>query len=285
MKTYILYNPTAGHKCGKLRAEMLAERIGAEDSVCLDLTELSDYTEFFKGLSPEDKVVLCGGDGTLNKFSRAVNRLGIKNDLFYTATGNGNDFMKDLELPNDSDPIRVNDYITKVPFANIGGEVYPVLNGVGIGLDGHCCLEGEEHRKRSNKPFNYTLTAIKGVFYKFKPRIVRVTVDGVSQVYKNVWIVSVMNGRYYGGGLMIAPAQKRCNEGSKMSVVIVHGKAKFRTLLLFPPLFKGEHVKYTDRVTILTGNSVKVELHTPTPLQIDGEPMENITSFSATSSY
>ena len=41
-----------------------------------------DYPEYLKGLTPDDEVVLVGGDGTLNYFINAVKGVEIKNNIF-----------------------------------------------------------------------------------------------------------------------------------------------------------------------------------------------------------
>lgn len=48
-----------------------------------------------------------------------------------------------------------------------------------------------------------------------------------------------MNGRFYGGGMMTAPQQDRNNPEEKLSVVVMHGSGKLKTLMVFPSIFKG----------------------------------------------
>lgn len=87
-----------------------------------------------------------------------------------------------------------------------------------------------------------------------------------------------MNGRFYGGGMMPTPKQKR-NSGT-VSTMIFHGSGKLKTLLMFPSLFKGEHIKYKNNTDILTGKEIKVEFDRPVALQIDGETILNVSSYS-----
>ena len=55
-----------------------------------------DYAKYLEGLSPEDEVVLVGGDGTLNYFINAVKGVEIKNNIYLLGCGTGNDFLKDI---------------------------------------------------------------------------------------------------------------------------------------------------------------------------------------------
>ena len=67
-----------------------------------------------------------------------------------------------------------------------------------------------------------------------------------------------MNGRFYGGGMMTAPQQDRNNPEGKLSVVVMHGSGKLKTLMVFPSIFKGEHISHTEMVEVLTGKEITV---------------------------
>ena len=60
-----------------------------------------------------------------------------------------------------------------------------------------------------------------------------------------------------------------------------HCPSKLKALAVFPSIFKGEHVKKTGIVEILTGQNIHVEFDRPTPLQIDGETVPDVTSYRA----
>ena len=89
-----------------------------------------------------------------------------------------------------------------------------------------------------------------------------------------------MIGRYYGGGMMPTPAQDRLNPNGELSVMIFHDTSALQTLMIFPSIFKGKHVKNEKKVTIITGKEISVEFSAPRPLQIDGETVSNVSSYS-----
>ncbi|MBQ6412783.1 MAG: diacylglycerol kinase family protein, partial [Ruminococcus sp.] len=64
--------------------------------------------------------------------------------------------------------------------------------------------------------------------------------------------------------------------------MVYHGCGKLKALMVFPNIFKGEHVKEEKIVKIYKGHSVTVEFDKPTALQIDGETIRNVTSYSVT---
>lgn len=86
-----------------------------------------------------------------------------------------------------------------------------------------------------------------------------------------------MNGRYYGGGMIPTPAQRRLNPDGTISTMAMYGKGKLKTLTVFPSIFKGAHIRHSEMVVVLTGHHIRVEFDHPT--QIDGETTPNVTSY------
>ncbi len=278
-KAYVLYNPKAGNA---ERAEALMQRLRAalaeEDPEYIDITQIDDHGEFFCKVTEEDKIYICGGDGTLNRFVNDMADVDCRSDVYYYATGTGNDFLNDV-AKGAQEPILINKYITDLPTVEVNGRKYKFINGVGYGIDGYCCEVGDAQKERSTKPVNYTMIAIKGLLFHFKPVNATVTVDGVEHKYKRVWIAPSMNGRFYGGGMMPTPDQDRLNTERKVSLCLMHGAGKLRTLTVFPSIFKGEHVKHSRMVSVHTGHSITVRFDRPTALQIDGETVKNVSEY------
>lgn len=277
MKTYVLYNPYSGGKNGQAEAEALKALLSEEELSFSDMTKLDGYEAFFGGLTETDKVIVCGGDGTLNRFINAIKGLTVRPELWYYPCGSGNDFAR--EVGGGEKLIPLGEYIKDLPTVTVNGEERAFLNGVGYGIDGYCCEVGDKLRAQSDKPVNYTGIAIKGLLFHYKPTNATVIVDGKEYTFKKVWLAPTMNGKYYGGGMIPTPEQKRNSD--KLSVMLFHGSGKLTTLMIFPSLFKGEHVKKEKHVTVLTGNTITVKFDAPRPLQIDGETVLGITEYTA----
>ena len=97
--------------------------------------------------------------------------------------------------------------------------------------------------------------------------------------FRHVWLASAMKGRFYGGGMMVAPAQDR--NSKVMSCVVLHDSGRLHTLAVFPGLFSGTHVKHQKIVTVLTGKEITVEFDRPNALQIDGDTVRGVRRYSA----
>lgn len=278
----MIYNPVAGNGNAEEDAKLL-QVVMDEELELYDMTRISNYAAFLNTMNKEDFLVIVGGDGTLNRFANATAGLEIQHEILYLPAGSGNDFAKDVEKDGVGYPFVATQYLKNLPTVEVKGKRYRFINGVGFGIDGYCCQEGDEQRKAQYKNINYTQIAVKGLLFHFAPRNARVTVDGKEYVYERVWIAPTMHGRYYGGGMIAAPHQKRRNPEGTLSLVLFHGSGRLRTLCVFPSIFKGTHVKQTDVVAVHTGRQITVEFDRPTPLQIDGETILNVTSYTARS--
>lgn len=277
MKKYVLYNPIAGNGNGRREAKKLAERFGEETLVLCDVREIENYAEFFAQLDEGADVIVCGGDGTLNRFVNTVKDLEIKNPLYCFACGTGNDFLRDVE--HDDELVALAPYLENLPTVFVQGKEYRFLNGVGYGIDGYCCEVGDKLRmQKPGEAINYTGIAIKGLLFHYKPVSATVIVDGKEYRFKKVWLAPTMNGRFYGGGMLPAPEQRR--EQPTVSVMVFHGTGKLKSLLIFPSIFKGEHVKKAKHISVLSGNEITVRYDEPRALQIDGETIVNVSEYT-----
>lgn len=275
---YLLYNPKADNS----RGEADARKWSADNNVVCEfqsLLDIKDMKAFLSGLQEEDEVILTGGDGTLNWFANDVYGFEIKNPLYYVKCGSGNDFFRDSEQYVENGRIDLKPFLKNLPLITVNGIKRRFLNGIGYGLDGETCRVGDIQRATSDKPVNYTNIAIKLLLGGYKLNRATVIVDGETAKYENVWLASTMKGRFYGGGLMVAPDQDRFAD-DKVTVVTLYKKSRLITLLRFPSLNKGEHVLKKDWVTVKRGNKVTVSFEKPCALQIDGDVVENVTTYT-----
>jgi len=104
-------------------------------------------------------------------------------------------------------------------------------------------------------------------------------VDGVTKEYKNVWILPTMKGKFYGGGMKVAPDQDRNDPEGKVTTVVVHGALRLKILINFPKIFAGKHTSLPI-VDILKGKEISVEYDKPTALQIDGETIRDVLGYT-----
>ena len=273
---YLLYNARSKNGCNPELQKSLEEKYGIEEKK--DVIEL-DYKEFIKTLKKNDKVILTGGDGTLHHFCNYVDGIDLPCNFYFYSSGTGNDFKNDMKDYIEDDLILLNDVVKNLPTVIVNDKKYKFIDGVGFGIDGYCCEVGDEKQAKSTKPVNYASIAIKGLLFHYKRPNAKVTVDGETKEYKKVWLAPTMKGKYYGGGMIIAPDQDRYNSERTVTNVVMHKSGKLHTLMVFPKIFKGEHIKHKKMVDVRVGKHVIVEFDKPTALQIDGETIKGVLKY------
>ena len=277
---HILNNPLSGNGQGTTAIESLKATLKDGEVSVYDIREIKDIKAFVSSVADEDVLILAGGDGTLNRFVNDTDGAVYPKSLYYYPTGSGNDFLRDVKV-NEKGLVELAPYICDLPTVTVKNQTMRFLNGIGYGIDGYCCQVGDEMRRTTDKPINYTAIAIKGLLFYYKRTNATVIVDGKRYEFKKVWLAPSMNGRYYGGGMMVAPEQDRLAGNGELTVVVLHDSGKLKTLTVFPSIFKGEHIKHTDIFTVLKGREITVRFDHPTALQIDGETFLDVTEYTA----
>lgn len=277
---YCLYNPLANNKRGHEKLEELSNKISDTKNIDVTLIDEKSTRALCEGMDKTaDTIYLIGGDGTLHKFANYVYGLDLP-PVYFCPAGIGNDFCNDIGMDKLVDGmVKVNDYIKNLPIVSVNGQNVRFVNGVGYGIDGVCCEIADEIREKSDKKISYTMIALKQCLYKYKRRDATVIVDGVTSTYKNVWICPCMKGRFYGGGMMVAPKQDRLSQEKTVTVVVGHGKSRLKMLLTFPKLIAGKH-ENNPMCKMLVGKEITVKFTVPCALQVDGETIKNVSEYT-----
>ena len=280
MSSYVMYNPVAGG--GSMEAlKMLIEKLEKRVRVIsMDIRNDEVLKDVLRKLRPEDELIVAGGDGTLNRFVNRIGEVQIPCDVKYYPVGSGNDFAKDMGKERGCEPFSIKEVIRRLPTMEINGRVMRFFNGAGVGLDGHVCREVQLRREKTDKPVNYMLVAVQSLFAGYRRSAARITVDGVTKEYKKVWIAATMQGRYFGGGMKVTPPQDRNNAKGYVTSVVYFGLGKLLSLVVFGMVFSGKHLMFKKNVILRQGKVISVEMDRPCTMQVDGEIIENVTSYT-----
>ncbi len=271
---YLLYNLESNNNSSKENLiKLYSEKYEGIESIIFNGL---DFEKFSKSINKDDTIILSGGDGTINYFANLYKKYPFDANILYSADGTGNDFLRDIEKEGLID---LREYIKKLPTVTINGETRYFINNASFGIDGTVCEVADNYKKKGKK-YDYTKIAAKLLLFKYKPTKAKIIIDGKEYNYKKVWLASVFNGRYVGGGMKIAPNQNRFD--NNLSVVIIHKSRRIKTAIAFLSIFKGLHIKkYPQYVDIYKGNEITVEFDRPNAIQVDGDTTLNITSYSA----
>lgn len=249
MKKVFIINAKAGNGQAKQIASYLNESFRLNSDMIIVYSEDKNSTinvaRYYKN---ENCVVYSvGGDGTLNDI---VNGLAGGNAyLGIIPCGSGNDFMRNIDDKTDEINLgKVNDRY----FINI----------ISFGIDAEVANRVNELNKKGSSKFVYP----KGILLTFpKFKSPTITVDNEE---KEITILAVCNGSFYGNGFKIAPYAD-ISDG-KFDLYLVEKVNKLEMLYLFSRLLKGNHDK-CSKVNYSHISNLQINSQHPLICNIDGE--------------
>jgi YegS/Rv2252/BmrU family lipid kinase len=213
------------------------------------------------------EVWIVGGDGTLNYF---INKYkGIKLPFALFKGGSGNDFhwMMYGDL-NTTD--QVEKLLSAEPFLIDAGICNGILflNGVGIGFDGAIVKDMLGKKKMAGKA-SYLLSILKNIV-KYHEEFYSITIDGET-IEKECLLVSIANGKRYGGGFNVAPLASVTD--GVLDVNVVGKIAPFKRIKYLPVIEEGKHIDLPF-VHYRQSNKIHIKANKNLPCHIDGEYFE-----------
>ncbi|RJX24323.1 MAG: hypothetical protein C4537_07030 [Acholeplasma sp.] len=272
----VLYNPLSRNGKNEKFIQKVVQSLEKKGQtvVSYSILAIDDVDSFVSGCNDDDRIIIVGGDGTINHLANRIYKLKFPQQLYMYQAGTGNDFIRSLKTKEKV--VLIKPYIESLPNVQFQQKARYFLNGTGAGLDGFIGHLVNHSKYKKNK-LNYFRHAFEG-FAKFQPIAAEITVDGKTWKEHKVWFVSVMNSAYYGGGMKIAPNASR--ENDDLHVVVVKDIPKWKLILIFPTIYFGWHIKFKKYIDVIVGKDVRITFDQPTYLQIDGDVEYPVESFS-----
>jgi diacylglycerol kinase (ATP) len=212
-------------------------------------------------------VVAIGGDGTVHEVANGL--AGGSIPLGYIPAGTGNDFARQCQIPFD--PIQAWERIRRhhVQTIDILREREKImLCYISAGFDGYVSKRVNDSRwKTLFGNASYPIGALL-CLRKFRPFQLHIQLDGVAHTFADVWLVTVCNGKSFGGGMQIAPHADATDGVFDLCIVYQLSKSEF--LRTFPSVYQGKHVGHRA-VKFLRGNHVQIQTNPAMWAFADGE--------------
>lgn len=278
MKPVFIINPVAGNgrALKKWRRFEKTIRFSFEQVI----TKFPGHaTEIAAGYRDQQQAVLLigfGGDGTLREI--VVGAAGAKELIVGSvAAGSGNDFSRAYGTFKDAQAI---EHFLDKPFfrkEDLGefrnGEGFQFVSSSGIGFD--AAISIAVNRSIIKKKLNqlglgklvYFLYVIR-TFLKFEKFTLAVETDGTKTVYKDVWLATVSNQPYFGGGMKISPASK--TDDGLLELTVVHHISRLKLLLVFGTVFSGAHTRFKE-LSQMSGPEFRLSTDKPVCRHVDGD--------------
>jgi diacylglycerol kinase (ATP) len=288
MKLRLIVNPTAGSGRTARRVPAL-KRVLETHGIQAEIAETrapGDATRLVHEARADgvECLLVMGGDGTLNEVSQGyLDRDGQPlpgPDLALLPSGTGGDFRKSFELGTEiEEAVERLKQATPRPLdlgileltSNSGEAIrraFLNITSFGIGgLTDRLVNSGPKWIGGRAAFFVATLRAMAA--YKNAP--VRVRVDGEVCLEAPIFNVAIANGRYFGGGMKIAPEADPSD--GLFDVIALHDLTPAQSIALSPRIYQGTHVGQPG-VHVARGALVEAESLVPRAevlIDMDGE--------------
>jgi diacylglycerol kinase (ATP) len=214
-------------------------------------------------------LILGGGDGTV---SSVVDFLADRGTLLgLLPLGTANDFARTLDIPEDIEEackLIANGNVVDIDLGLAGDNFYVNVASVGLSVEATRALS--PWLKKSTGPLAYPVAAIRA-FLKHEPFSARLTFpegDHEPVEYDRLLQVAVGNGRFYGGGMIVA---LESGIDDKTLDIYAIDLGRRRDLIGAVRYLKsGDFIK-TDGVHNFRTPRVRLETDPDLPVNIDGE--------------
>lgn len=226
-------------------------------------------------------IVSVGGDGTnneiVNGFFDGDEPIGGDASLAVISRGTGSDLIKTLGIPKDLDkaiailaggrtkPIDVG----RMTFVDHQGKesLRYFVNITSFGMGGAV----DERVNRTTKVFGgfvSFLWATLVTFLTYKNQVVQFQVDDGEMRETSIMNVAVANGKFFGGGMMVAP--EAVMDDGLFDIIVLGDMGPIESMLNGSKIYKGTHVDH-PKVESLRGRKVAANSRERVLLDVDGE--------------
>ncbi len=211
-----------------------------------------------------DCVIIGGGDGTLNSAVPALLECGLP--LGILPLGTANDLARTLGI--DMDPLSAatiisRGYTRELDLGEANGHLF--WNVANIGLSATLAQEVPDALKKRLGVLGYAIGALQ-LLVRMRPFAIEFEWEGRTERGRT-FQVSIGNGRYQGGGMMVASTAEP--DDGRLHVYSLETKTRLRLLTLLPMLRKGTQAGQ-EGVRAFTCTELVVRTPAPMPVSTDG---------------
>lgn len=279
-----IVNPASRNgKTGKRWPHLARElsRGGLDFSHCVT-TEAGEGIELSRQAVEQgyNTIVAVGGDGTLNEVVNGFFQNGenlFEGTFLMLSQGTGGDFVRSLGLPRDvpgffklleeGSPFSVD--LGRVCYRDLQNKEQNryFVNIADVGLSGEAVYRVNTTSKALGGFVSFFAGALKAIL-KYRNQYMEVEMAGEKSIKARICCLVAANGRYFGGGMCIAP--RASVDSGTLSVVMIGDMSKVELIRNLPKVYKGTHLQHRFVENYQT-SSLTVRPQKPLYLDLDGE--------------
>ncbi|MHB8876874.1 MAG: diacylglycerol/lipid kinase family protein [Myxococcaceae bacterium] len=285
MKTFLVVNPrSANGQTGKRWAELsslVSRRIG-EFGHAFTTGPMDAAAVARKAIKDGYRLIVAvGGDGTVNEVVNGFFEDGKVLEpgaaLGLIPRGTGGDFRKTFGWSVEVDEAVARLEGEKTQAFDVGVLEYTTPAGTpatryfanicSFGVSGQVDAAVNKASKALGGKLSFMIASAKALV-RYKDRKVRIVADGGAPELLTVTTLAVANGRYFGGGMMVAPLADPADGLFDVTVWSGYGLTDFALKAKY--LYDGSHTKW-DRTRTFRCKSLLAESDEEVLLDVDGE--------------
>lgn len=239
--------------------EKVCKQEHMEYEVCYTLAQ-GDATRIAQSYKDEENIIYAvGGDGTLSEVLNGV--VGTKNKIGIIPAGSGNDFYRTIKELGKTE--------IESDVGVVNGKYF--LNIACVGIDAEVANNVPLMKKKNVKVKNLYTASIIYTFTHFKFKQIHFKSQEKEET-GSFSILSICNGRYYGGGYNISP--KASLDDNYFDVYYINKLRLPSIIKLLLKLKKGK-LEQDKRTNHFKTNNITVTSEEPIRFNVDGETIEN----------
>lgn len=277
----VILNPhAAGGKAGALADPMRRWFKENSPQIALEIPDsVVNARLLIDALSPDSRVVVVGGDGTLNQLLPSLLKGGHTTAL--VPFGSGNDTARALGLYGlPWEKALIHGLTGAVSRVDVGLAEFdidtngqpqvcqvPFISSLTTGFDSSVGLRALNGPKWLRGLPRYLLATVRELV-NFRTWDMVVSVEGVAVHSGKALFASTLNTRTFGAGMPAVP-HARIDDG-QLNLLLAGDVSLIQTLLLLPRLLIGKHLSH-PKVHTQPFQTMQIESSTPVPIAADGE--------------
>lgn len=213
-----------------------------------------------------NRIICFGGDGTLHEVTNAIATADVS--IAVIPSGSGNDLARTLSIPTDplAAALLAADCLgpTPIDLGTVNGSYF--ANVAGAGFDAEVARE-KDRRFRFVPGTGGFVAAALLTLATYRNVEIKIEHDR-GQVTGMARLIAVANGKYYGGGMKVAPHADPSD--GLFDVVVAWDLGRLETLATIPLVYSGAHMR-KPKVTSFRSRRITVDSAVPLSIQADGE--------------
>ena len=282
---FAVVNPQSANGSTKKRWPEYLIRL-REEGYLIDFaytSEPGDATQITQKILKEGytHIIAVGGDGTMNEvvngFFSNGKLINSEAELALFSHGTGGDLIRTLQITRGIEGFLKLLRRGEKRFIDVGEVLFEdehqqqnhryFLNVADVGLGGETVARVNKQSKRLGGKLSFLIGSVLSIL-RYRNKVMRCEIDGKLMFEGRINSIMVANGRYIGGGMMIAPHAEL--DDGLFDVVCLGNFSTSMLLRHLPKIYKGTHLEIPG-VTVHRGRSVVITTTEKALLDIDGE--------------